>query len=91
MDSDTPADRLVLVEPVIENWHCMVVLLKVRYAYNKFYDVLTVHVFVIHLLIQNYYHTKGCLEIIVFNILQRPWYFRPFSNPAWSILYHKEP
>ena len=41
MDSDTPSDRLALVEPVIEDWHCMVVLLEVRYAYNKFYDVLT--------------------------------------------------
>ena len=29
-DSDTPKERLQLLEPQIEDWHCLVVLLSVR-------------------------------------------------------------
>ena len=30
MDGDTPADRLTLLEPQVEDWHCLVCFLMVR-------------------------------------------------------------
>ena len=33
MDGNTPEERLQLLEPQAEDWHCLVCFLKVKYSY----------------------------------------------------------
>ena len=69
MDGDTTRDRLGLLVPVCEDWHCLICFLGVSRA-------------IIHLVFCCFiatHHTTGCLEGAVLYELQGPWHTWPLQ------------
>ena len=81
MDGDTVHERLGPLEPVTEDWHCLVCLLSVCAVIMPIcmYTFVFVNIIAIHVMNIILYAFLGCVEDLIWEICKRSWYFGVIS------------